>query len=156
MNAKAGHGCAAVPRCHSAKRATARTDLSITVLVVDDDPDDRLWAGELLEQIGIVGAVRSVSSGDDLLAYLRRSGPFAEAADWRRPDLVLLDLYMPGSDGLDVLRQLRAATDLPRIPVVILTGSESSGDVEQAYALGARSYLVKPLTLERMIVSLDA
>lgn len=127
----------------------------ITVLIADDDPDDCVLASDVLREIEFVGDVRFVEDGDALLDYLRRRGRFSTESDWRRPDLILLDLYMPTKNGLEVLAELRADAELARIPVVVLTGSETGSDVERAYELGARSYLVKPLTHQRVIVGLQ-
>lgn len=126
----------------------------ISVLVVDDDADDRLLARDLLREIQVVKDVRTVKDGDELFDYLRRRGQFATLADWQRPDVILLDLYMPKRSGFEVLENLKSDPELAPIPVVVLTGSETSSDVQRAYDLGAGSYMVEPLTLQRVVVGL--
>jgi len=128
----------------------------ISVLVAEDDPDDRVLADEILQQINFVDDVRFVADGQELLDYLRRDGRYHGAADWRRPNLVLLDLYMPQMDGLEALEEMQRDPDLASIPVVVLTGSESGSDIDQAHALGARGYMVKPLTFQRVVVTLES
>ncbi|MFH1746060.1 MAG: response regulator [Planctomycetota bacterium] len=127
-----------------------------TILVADDDPDDRLVADELLGEISFIQNVQTLEDGQALLDYLRKHGRFSNQTDWQRPDLILLDLYMPGKGGLETLAELKADPDLARIPVVVLTGSKSNRDIERAFALGARSYMLKPLTRQRVAVEFQA
>jgi CheY-like chemotaxis protein len=126
----------------------------ITVLVVDDDPDDRLLARDLLREVPAVRDVRLIEDGEELFDYLHRRGKFARMTGWRRPSVILVDLYMPKKNGFELLAELKADPVLASIPVVVLTGSDSGADVQRAYSLGARSYMVKPLTLQRVTIGL--
>lgn len=87
-----------------------------------------------------------VKNGDEALAFLRRIGP--DLADAPRPDLILLDLNLPGRSGHEVLNDLKSDYDLRKIPVVVLSTSDAERDVMRAYQLGANSYVTKPMDVE--------
>jgi CheY-like chemotaxis protein len=125
----------------------------ITVLVAEDDPDDRVLAEDLLRRIEWIGAVNFVSDGEELIDYLLQCG-CNERLTARTPDLILLDLNMPRKNGLQALAEIKAIPALAQIPVVLLTGSDRVSDVNRAYELGARSYMVKPLTMQRVKLGL--
>jgi CheY-like chemotaxis protein len=122
----------------------------ITILMADDDADDRSLAREALLEGRLVNDLRFVDDGEDLLAYLRREGKYA-GADAPRPGLVLLDLNMPKMDGRAALKEIKNDPDLRQIPVVALTTSKADEDVHRAYDLGVNSYIVKPVTFEALV-----
>lgn len=122
----------------------------ITILMADDDADDRSLAREALLEGRLVNDLRFVDDGEDLLAYLRREGKYA-GADAPRPGLVLLDLNMPKMDGRAALKEKKNDPDLRQIPVVALTTSKADEDVHRAYDLGVNSYIVKPVTFEALV-----
>lgn len=121
------------------------------ILLADDDEDDRLLVCEAIAEAGVPGEVRSVPDGDGLLAYLRRAAPYAEAGGAPRPGVVLLDLNMPGLDGREALRRIRADPSFSALPVVVLTTSRAPEDVARAYALGANTVITKPATFAGMV-----
>lgn len=114
---------------------------TISILIADDDPDDRLLAKEAFEESEMVGKLHFVEDGEELLDYLTRE-------DTPRPDLILLDLNMPRKDGREALREIKSNPNLRHIPVVVLTTSQSDTDVFHSYDLGASSYITKPITFE--------
>ncbi|MDP6353444.1 MAG: response regulator [Alphaproteobacteria bacterium] len=114
------------------------------VLLAEDDDDDVLMVRDALGAAGINHDLRHVGNGEELLDYLNRREGYAGPGQAPTPDLVLLDLNMPGKDGRDSLREIRADSRLRRLPVVVLSTSSDSIDVDQSYDLGANSYLVKP------------
>jgi len=118
-----------------------------TVLIVDDNPDDvaltRQTLGKLFPQL----RTRVVHSGEDCLAYLQGKNGFADRTEFPYPMLVLLDLRMFGPDGWDVLLWLRDHPPHNYVPVIVLTVSDEMQLVKRAYALGARSFLTKPLVI---------
>ena len=116
----------------------------ITLLLADDDPDDRLLVEDALEEGSSTFSLRSVEDGEELVNYLRRQGKYADPADSPRPGLILLDLKMPRKNGHEALREIKGDPELGRIPVVVLTTSKAEEDVARAYALGANSFVVKP------------
>jgi len=100
---------------------------------------------------GIGNPIYAVRSGDEVISYLRGDGQYCNRAEYPLPDLLLLDLKMPGTDGFDVLRWLRRQEGLESLRVLVLTSSEQIREVNQAYALGANSFLVKPMDFENLI-----
>jgi len=101
-----------------------------------------------LEQGKLANNLHVVTDGVECLEYLRQEG---EYADEPRPDLVLLDLNMPRKDGQDVLKELKEDEKLCRIPVVVLTSSESEEDIAKSYELNANAYLTKPVDFDGFI-----
>lgn len=125
--------------------------MPITILMADDDPDDRLLTADALKEARLINDIRFVENGVELLEYLRRQGRFAAPADAPRPGLILLDLNMPKMDGRTVLKELKSDAELRSIPVVILTTSKDDEDVYRSYDLGVNSYIVKPVTFEALV-----
>jgi two-component system response regulator len=113
-------------------------------LYAEDDPDDRLLAEMAHRESGAASALVFVSDGLEALEYLRGTGRHAGRAEAARAGVVLLDLNMPGTDGRETLRIIRADADLRRIPVVILTTSAADDDIGTSYEAGANAYIVKP------------
>ena len=111
------------------------------VLLVDDNPADIDLTSEALGNIPHPPRVQSVLDGVDAMSFLHREGRFAGAPS---PDLILLDLNLPGKDGRQVLGEVKSQPMLAKIPVVVFTTSEASSDVNRSYELGANSYLRKP------------
>jgi len=116
------------------------------VLLAEDDPADQELTRRAFE-IGDGPDLRIVEDGAAALDYLHRRGPFADPAASPRPLLVILDLNMPRMGGREVLRQMRRHPWQRSVPVVILTTSDQQEDIATAYALGANSYVTKPLGL---------
>src|SRR4051812_42745698 len=123
----------------------------ITILMADDDPDDRLLTADALKEARLINDIRFVENGEELLDYLRRQGKFAPPADCPRPGMILLDLNMPRKDGRAVLKELKLDNDLRTIPVIVLTTSKDDEDVYRSYDLGVNSYIVKPVTFEALV-----
>ena len=90
--------------------------------------------------------MQHVKDGVEAMQYLRREGKFADA---QRPDLVILDLNMPRKDGRETLEEIKTDPDLKRIPVVVLTISDSEEDILKTYNLHANAYITKPIDLEQ-------
>lgn len=123
----------------------------ITILMADDDADDRLMFVEALEESRLKNDVRFVVDGVELMEYLRRQGRFAGPGAAPRPGLILLDLNMPRKDGREALQDIKADPDLRRIPVVIMTTSKAEEDVIRSYDLGANSFVTKPVTFTELV-----
>jgi CheY-like chemotaxis protein len=123
----------------------------ITILMADDDVDDRMLTKEALDESRVRNNLYFVEDGEELLDYLNRRGKFADALQSPRPGLILLDLNMPKKDGREALREIKADPDLRRIPVVIMTTSKAEEDVYRSYDLGANSFITKPVTFERLV-----
>jgi len=125
--------------------------MPITILMADDDADDRRLTQEAFEEARLINDVRFVENGEQLLDYLRRTGAYAPPAEAPRPGLILLDLNMPRKDGRTVLKELKSDPDLRQIPVVVLTTSKADEDIYKSYDLGVNSYIVKPVTFEALV-----
>ena len=125
--------------------------MPITILMADDDADDRRLTQEALEEGRLINEVKFVDNGEELMDYLRRQGKFAPPAETPRPGLILLDLNMPRKDGRTVLKEIKGDPDLRQIPVVVLTTSKADEDVYKSYDLGVNSYIVKPVTFEALV-----
>jgi CheY-like chemotaxis protein len=123
----------------------------VTILMVDDNADDVELALLAFREARISNPIAVATSGQGALDRLFGRTMQQDGKRYPLPDLILLDLKMPGVDGLEVLRQLRAAPVLKMIPVVIMTSSSLEGDRIMSYSLGANSYLVKPVSLENMV-----
>ena len=129
----------------------SKNAMPITILMADDDADDRQLTREALEDARLINDIRFVENGEELLEYLRRQGRYAPPADTPRPGLILLDLNMPRKDGRTVLKEIKQDADFRRIPVVVLTTSKSDEDVYRSYDLGVNSYIVKPVTFDALV-----
>ena len=127
----------------------------ISVVVADDDPDDRMMIEEAFEESRLGAEVDFVEDGEQLISYLRREGPFAHLAGKPYPGVILLDLNMPRKDGREALRELKADPGLRRIPVVVLTTSRAEEDVARIYGLGVSSFITKPVTFEGLVNAVE-
>ena len=123
---------------------------SITILMADDDADDRMLAEDAMKESRLGNSFRCVEDGQELMDYLMRRGKYA-TQDAPRPGLILLDLNMPKKDGRQALQEIKSDPDLRRIPVVILTTSKTEEDVLRSYDLGANSFISKPVTFDGLV-----
>ena len=120
----------------------------ITILVADDDPDDRLLIADAFSEASVTKDLRFVNDGEELLAYLRRQGTHVDAP---RPGVILLDLNMPRKDGREALAEMKSDPELRNIPVVILTTSKAGEDVLRTYDLGVAGFVVKPVSFDGLV-----
>ena len=123
----------------------------ITILMADDDADDRMLTKEALEESRVMNDLYFVEDGEELMDYLYGRGNYAAPAKAPRPGLILLDLNMPRKDGREALREIKADPNLRRIPIVIMTTSKAEEDIYRSYDLGANSFITKPVTFERLV-----
>jgi CheY-like chemotaxis protein len=126
-----------------------------TVLYVEDDADDFLLFKLASKKCGTPFSLQHAADGRDAIAYLDGAGNYADRGTYPFPDLVLLDLKMPGIDGFEVLRWIRTNPATRILPVVVLAGSSYRADVRRALELGANSYAVKPAEFEELQVLID-
>jgi two-component system, chemotaxis family, response regulator Rcp1 len=120
----------------------------IEILLVEDNPGDVRLSIEVLRDAKVHNHLNTVSDGVEALSFLRREGIYADAP---HPDLILLDLNLPKKDGREVLAEIKADDNLKRIPVVVLTTSQSEEDILKAYELHANCYISKPVNLDQFI-----
>jgi CheY-like chemotaxis protein len=121
------------------------TGRAIEILHVEDNFGDASIMKQVLKKAGFSHRLTSVNTGEAALDFLNRRNIFSTAS---QPDVVLLDLKLPGKDGLAVLNEIRQNPILENIPVIILTGSESDSDMGWATRLKANHYVIKPLEIE--------
>jgi CheY-like chemotaxis protein len=119
-----------------------------TILLVEDNEDDYEATIRSLKKNHFINPVRWCKSGREALDYLHNVGSYGDEAGAPKPDLILLDLNMPGIDGRQVLGQIKSEANLKSIPVVVLTTSSDAKDVDQCYSLGASTYIQKPVSFE--------
>jgi CheY-like chemotaxis protein len=126
------------------------------ILLAEDDPGDQELTRRALEEGAMCNELHIVTDGEAALDYLFRRGKYQNPATSPRPDLLLLDLNMPKVDGRQVLKRVRADTDLRRLAVVVLTTSQHEEDIIRTYDLGANSYITKPLELRQFMQVIQA
>jgi len=124
---------------------------TVTILMADDDEDDRLLTRDALTESRVLNDFHCVADGIELMKYLRREGLYKDEELYPAPSLILLDLNMPRLDGRGALEQIKADARLRSIPVIILTTSKAEEDMLRAYDLGAASYITKPVTFDKLV-----
>ncbi len=123
----------------------------ITILLADDDEEDRMLASDALAESRVLNDLRFVADGEELLDYLYRRGKYSDPATSPPPGIILLDLNMPRKDGREALREIKADPDLRRIPIVVLTTSKAEEDIYRTYDLGANSFITKPVAFSSLV-----
>lgn len=123
----------------------------IKIVVAEDDPDDRMFVQEALEESRLANDLVFAEDGEILMDYLYRRGQYAGLADTSRPGLILLDLNMPKKDGREVIKEIKSDPELRRIPIVVLTTSKAEEDICRSYDLGVNSFITKPVTFESLV-----
>ncbi len=124
---------------------------AITILVADDDADDRMLIEDAFEECMLSNPLAFVEDGEELLAYLRREGKYEHLKGAPYPGVILLDLNMPKMDGRTALSKIKDDPELCRIPVIILTTSKAEEDILRTYGLGVSSFITKPVTFEGLV-----
>lgn len=124
----------------------SRTDA--VICLVDDDPDDRKLFADAAVVAGLPARVVEIEDGDELMAYLYREGDFSATP---LPQVIVLDMNLPGRTGLELLAEIRGHGAFRDIPVLVLSTSHNDDDVRQAYRAGANSFITKPATFEKLI-----
>jgi CheY-like chemotaxis protein len=123
----------------------------ITILLADDDPDDRKLTHDAFVENRLANDFHAVEDGEELLDYLHRRGQYETLRGEPLPGLILLDLNMPRKDGREALKEIKADPELRRIPVVVLTTSKAEEDIVRTYDLGVNSYVTKPVTFKSLV-----
>ncbi len=121
------------------------------ILVAEDDGHHALLIRAGFSAAKLANPLHVVNDGTEAIAYLGGQGQYGDRERFPLPVLVLLDLNLPGTQGLEVLAWMQGRPEIRDIPAVILTASEEASDIEQAFALGARSYLIKPVGFDALL-----
>jgi len=122
-----------------------------TILIADDDADDRMMIKEALEENNFSHDMRFVQDGEELLDYLHQRGKYL-TEKVLRPNLIILDLNMPKVDGREALSHIKSNAKLKRIPVIVLTTSRAEEDIVRAYDLGVNSFICKPVHYNDLVL----
>ena len=118
------------------------------ILLIEDNRMDVELTLDAFHEAKLLNTIHVASNGQEALDYLFGHGQYADRNAFPLPNLILLDLKLPGIDGFEVLRQLKSTPILKRLPVIILTSSKEEGDRALSYDYGANSYLVKPVSFD--------
>jgi CheY-like chemotaxis protein len=121
---------------------------SVDILLIEDNPDHVELILKALRDNNVLNEVHVVTSGEEAMDFLYQRGEYANAA---RPGLILLDIKLPGMDGIELLRRIKADPKLKAIPVVILTTSAGEKEIVESYNCGANSYIIKPVDFEQFL-----
>ncbi len=120
----------------------------VHILLVEDNKMDVVLTLDAFREAHLANKIHVVNNGEEALQYIFGEGKFSNRKVYTMPNLILLDLKMPGIDGFEVLKRIKNTPEIKRIPVIILTSSKEEGDLSMGYDLGANSYLVKPVSFE--------
>jgi CheY-like chemotaxis protein len=120
------------------------------ILLVDDDPGDVQLTREAFEDGHLANRLHVAKDGEQAMAFLRHEGSYGTTP---RPDLILLDLNMPRMGGREVLAELKSDPELAPIPVAIVTGNDSEGEILKAYNLGVDCYITKPIDVTKLMIA---
>jgi CheY-like chemotaxis protein len=120
-------------------------DTSLSVLIADDDDNDALLLQRAFKHNGLHRPAHIVQDGGEAIRYLQGDGPYADRVAHPFPNIVILDLKMPGVSGFDVLDWLNKNPDYRVIPTIVWSASADRRDVKHAFCLGAHAYLCKPV-----------
>jgi len=125
------------------------------LLLIEDSPEDRETATRALKKAGLRVPILYCVDGDDAMDFLRRKGHYADDEKAVRPGVILLDLNMPGTDGREVLSQIKNDEDLKTIPVLVVTTSRDERDIKSCYESGANAYIRKPVDLSAFMLTMQ-
>lgn len=123
----------------------------ISILIAEDDFEDRMLVKEALEENRLVNNIHFVENGEELVDYLKNKGKYADKSLYPAPGLILLDLNMPKKDGREALKEIKSDPILRRIPVIVLTTSKAEEDIVKTYDLGVSSFITKPVTFSSLV-----
>ena len=133
-----------------------KNKIPITILICDDDEDDRMLTQQALEDAHISNNLRFVEDGEQLLDYLYQRGEYSgETGKAPRPGLILLDLNMPKMDGREALKVIKGDKTLHDIPIVVLSTSGFDQDIVRSYQLGVNSFITKPVTFSGLVEAMN-
>jgi CheY-like chemotaxis protein len=125
------------------------------ILIVEDNDSDYEAVIRFLRKTHIANQVIRCKDGDEALDYLYRRGRFSDSQVSPRPGIILLDLNLPGTDGKDVLADIKGNSDLRQIPVIVLTTSADERDVQSCYGMGANSYMTKRIDAREFMGAIE-
>lgn len=123
----------------------------VTILMADDDDEDRMLTRDAWEECRLSTSLYFVEDGVELMDYLYRQGKYANGHEAPKPGLILLDLNMPKKNGFEALEEIKADPDLRKIPIVVLTTSNTEEDIFRSYDLGVSGFVTKPVSFDGLV-----
>jgi two-component system, response regulator len=125
------------------------------ILMIEDSPEDYQATVRSFRKANVENPIFRCADGEEALDFLYRRGAFADTVSAPRPALILLDLNLPGTDGREVLAEIKTHASLRLIPVLVLTTSAHEEDIEQCYRSGANSYIQKPVAVADFLIAVE-
>jgi len=129
--------------------------LSQPILLVEDSPEDFETTERAFRRSGLKNPIYRCADGEEALDFLYRRGRYSDPDQAPRPGVILLDLNLPGTDGREVLSEIKNDPNLKQIPVIVLTTSKDERDIEVCYRCGANSYIQKPVDLDGFMKAIE-
>lgn len=126
--------------------STTTMNRSVEILLVEDSSADAELVQIAFRNAKVLNKIHTVDTGEKAMQFLRRESPYSDVS---RPDLVLLDLNLPGKDGREVLHEAKNDPALCEIPIIVLTTSDAPPDIKQAYQDHANAYMTKPVDFQQ-------
>jgi two-component system, response regulator len=127
----------------------------VEILLIEDNPSDIKLTLKALQKHSLANKVTVLKDGAEALDFIFAEGMYSDRNNKELPKVIFLDLKLPLVDGIEVLRKLKSEESTKKIPIVVLTSSKESKDIEECYKLGVNSYIVKPLDFEKFIESVS-
>ncbi|HYW18607.1 MAG TPA: response regulator [Nodularia sp. (in: cyanobacteria)] len=121
------------------------------LLVIEDSNEDFEALSRIMKKQAVVNPVFRCTDGEEALDFLYHTGTYNDSQKFPRPSLILLDLNLPGTDGREVLEQIKHDKNLKYIPVVVFTTSSNPKDIEICYQYSVASYMLKPIDINRLV-----
>lgn len=125
------------------------------LLVIEDSDEDFEAFGRIMRKSSVANPIYRCIDGDDALDFLYHTGEYIDLAKAPRPSIILLDLNLPGTDGREVLEQLKQDEEFKTIPVVVFTTSSNPKDIEVCYQYGVNGYILKPIDVQKLTRTLQ-
>jgi two-component system response regulator len=125
------------------------------ILLVEDSPEDYEATLRAFRKSGLKNPIHRCEDGEEALDFLFRRGRYADPASSPCPGVILLDLNLPGTDGRQVLAEIKSDERLKKIPVVVLTTSVDDRDIDACYSAGANSYIQKPVDIDGFVKAIE-
>lgn len=132
------------------------TKLCEPLLVAEDSDEDFVTLRRLMQRMDVQNPIYRCTNGDEVLDFLYQEGDYENSASAPRPSIILLDLNLPGTDGREVLEQIKQDDSFKGIPIVVFTTSSNPKDIEFCYQKGANGYLIKPMSASELKRTLQA
>ncbi len=121
-----------------------------SLLVIEDSDEDFNAMQRMMRKLSFMFPIYRCTDGEEALDYLYHEGEYTDQTIYPRPSVIMLDLNLPGTDGREVLEQIKQDQQLKLIPVVIFTTSSNPKDIESCYDQGANSYMIKPIDIRKL------